>query len=307
LVLGETLGSAIRFERDGSRIEIRFRIDDWAFLRATGTSATEKQSNGAISIRGINVLVFECTVSALEGGLSESAEDEADEELSNFLRRTYQTAEGVAADFVECARLRGQPWLGVHGQRPELVGDPRVSDGHADHWLDVDGVPYRNPEPQQCPVEAAISPDVVSSLAGLLGDERPELPIAETLLADALHFAWLNPPDLQRAVLMAAIGCEVKVKARLREKVSAEGLPLIDLLLGNPRDWSVAAIALFDKGMFAALHRSLKSENRELYKRVSQMFELRNRIAHLGERPNELAAKDAIAAVREVFRWLDEL
>src|ERR1035438_3984151 len=74
LVLGETLGSAIRFERDGSRIEIRFRIDDWAFLRATGTSATEKQSNGAISIRGINVLVFECTVSALEGGLSESAD-----------------------------------------------------------------------------------------------------------------------------------------------------------------------------------------------------------------------------------------
>lgn len=48
-----------------------------------------------------------------------------------------------------------------------------------------------------------------------------EAPVAETLLADAEYYGLYAVRDFRRAVLMAAIACEVKVKAVLRDLATA--------------------------------------------------------------------------------------
>jgi hypothetical protein len=57
------------------------------------------------------------------------------------------------------------------------------------------------------------------------------LPIAETLLVDALYFIGLKQPDWQRAVLIAAIACEVKVKDTPRRRCPTDRLYSVDLIL----------------------------------------------------------------------------
>jgi hypothetical protein len=79
-----------------------------------------------------------------------------------------------------------------------------------------------------------------------------EAPIAETLLADAEHYALYRVHDLRRAVLMAAIACEVKAKAALREQATEAQRSLLDFALDSPREITVtAADGLFDKLMLA--------------------------------------------------------
>jgi len=62
------------------------------------------------------------------------------------------------------------------------------------------------------------------------------------------------------------------------------------------------------KALAAALGRSLKTEHRQLYKRIEKLLILRNRIAHKGEAPTESEeSRDVVAAADEVFLWLKEL
>jgi hypothetical protein len=187
-----------------------------------------------------------------------------------------------------------------------LLGDD--SDDIADSCFSEDVLPAIDDEREPA-YDGGASLDAAhaSSLARELGCGSLDLPIAETLLADALYFIGLRPPDCQRAVLIAAIACEVKVKDTLRQKVPPDRRSLVDLLLENPRDWSIAALALFDKATDAALGRSLRTDHREVYKDVCRLFELRNRIAHRGEKPDETEASRVVRAGRQVFRWLDGL
>jgi hypothetical protein len=175
-----------------------------------------------------------------------------------------RVAESAVADLVEWARIHGQPWLGLHGQPVRRVGNHLLGDDSvdiADYGFREDVLPSIEDEREPAfDGRASLDTGHASSLAQQLGRGDVALPIAETLLADALYFIGLRPPDCQRAVLIAAIACEVKVKDILREKVPPERRPLLDLLLENPRDWSIAALALFDKATDAALGRSLRTD-----------------------------------------------
>ena len=236
----------------------------------------------------------------------------ADTEASiEHLRKSFEVAEGVLGELVEWARIQGQPWLGLHGQPVRRIGNHLLGDDSvdiADYGFSEDVLPQIEEEhTPEYEIEASLDCTNASSLAQHLARNGGALPIAETLLADALYFIGLNPPDWQRAVLIAAIACEVKVKDTLRRKVPPDRLSFVDLMLDNPRDWSLAAVALFDKAMNAALGRSLRAERLEVYKDITKLFEVRNRIAHRGERPNDEDARRVVLAAREVFRWLDGL
>jgi hypothetical protein len=299
------LETQIECDRDGFRVKIQFpglRLNRYWLAGDIGSARhffQKGSSEQGFAVRTLRVLVF-----------GEGPPGSDTEASINYLRRTFQVAEAIVSDLVEWARINGQCWLGLHGQRPRrieghVLGDE--SDDIGDYCFTEDVLPKIEDEHAgEYEVEASIDASRVS-LFTVLANNRTPLPIAETLLADALYFIQLNPADYQRAVLMAAIACEVKVKDTLREKVPPDRLPLVDLILENPRDWSLAAVALFDKATSAAFGRSLRADNREAYKDVGKLFELRNRIAHKGEKPEENEARRCVLSGRQVFRWLDEL
>jgi hypothetical protein len=133
-----------------------------------------------------------------------------------------------------------------------------------------------------------------------------EAPIAETLLADAEHYALHRVHDLRRAVLMAAIACEVKVKAVLREKATVAQRSLLDFALDSPREITVtAADGLFDKLMLATVGQSLRLDDKELFKDIQLLYKVRNRIAHSGVMPDEAETGHVVRAARRCFIWLD--
>ena len=135
--------------------------------------------------------------------------------------------------------------------------------------------------------------------------DAPEL--ANVLMADAGFLAEsAEPRDPSRSVLVAAIACEVKIKTFLREHSSAEQAALVELLLQNPRDWSLAAAALFDKPLKIVGGRSLKDEDdKSLWKGVTDLFERRNALAHRGKIPAETQALACLSTGRKVFSWLE--
>ena len=263
LIKNDSFRSRARFDRDGFQVEIVFSDQD-----AISYSPIHRDESQSVWVVGKIVQVIEVHVleeSPLKRNLLDDADTEAaDGERIDFLKRALPVAEAVSSEFIEWLRLR-QPWLGVHGQRPQRIGDPVVNDEFSSSTYYAKLVlPHTSPDEPDYPADVFLDQAGLDSFVPLLNDCRPELPVGESLLADALYFLSSDPPDLQRAVITAAIGCEVKVKRTIRSKAPAASLKLIDLILESPRDWSLAAIALFDKGAEAALGRSLKSDNREL-------------------------------------------
>jgi hypothetical protein len=133
-------------------------------------------------------------------------------------------------------------------------------------------------------------------------NDRPSL--ASLFLADADAAV-----DLNHSVLLAAIGCEAAVKTALREGANTDQLPLVELLLDRPRDFSVAAAALFDEPCRLVLGRSLKTDDSQLFKKVWRLFEDRNKIVHRAldalRPPSDL--RDEIAAAAAAVSWLEEM
>lgn len=134
-------------------------------------------------------------------------------------------------------------------------------------------------------------------------------PPGRELLADAQYFGlWARPRDPSRAVLVAAIACEVAAKAMLQELAHYEALPLLEeVVVTNQRAFPQAAIDLFRGVAGAVTGRSLHDEDRKLSKAVQTLFELRNRVAHKGHRPSETEAAEAVTAAKHAFEWLAQV
>lgn len=303
LVRSDLLNGKIEFTCDGFRVEMLFpgERDFWGWeIPGPARRVYDDTGGQAFAIQSLKVMVYgEGPPGRDHGGSIE------------HLRKSFNIANAAVSNLVEWARTHGQPWLGLHGQPVRRVGNHLLgddSDDIADYGFNEDVLPQIEEEPMpEYDVEASLDAASAAHLSGQLAGNNGTSPIAETLLADALYFVGLAPPDYQRAVLLAAIACEVKVKDTLRRKVAPDRLPLLDLILENPRDWSLAAAALFDKAASAALSRSLRTERPELFKDISKLFEVRNRIAHKGEKPHEPEARKVVLASRQAFRWLDEL
>jgi hypothetical protein len=304
LVRAELLGTKLEFDRGGLRVEILIPGNGadrhWEGFGAVKPVYGGEPNGHAFAVHTVKVMVF---------GEGPRGQDTAGS--IEHLRKSFHAAESAIAELVEWARIHGQPWLGLHGQPVRRVGNHLLGDDSvdiADYGFSEDVLPAIEDEREPAyDGGASLDTAQASSLARQLDCGTVALPIAETLLADALYFIGLRPPDCQRAVLIAAIACEVKVKDTLRQKVPQDRRSLVDLLLENPRDWSIAALALFDKATDAALGRSLRTDQRNVYKDVCKLFEMRNRIAHRGEKPDEAEASRVVLASRQVFRWLDEL
>ena len=232
-----------------------------------------------------------------------------DREISDVANKimsdSAEIARNLIATLIVWARVEvGQFWLDPQQQMPRITWLSHLRDAAGRRLA----IGYHEPltangigDEQQVltPSEFELFLDLASH------DATPPLP--ETLLADAFFYAWrATPANPQLGLMLAAIGCEAKIKAFLTEIAQPSQLALVELVLGNPRDVSVAVAALFDKALLAVAGVSLREENKVLYNAISKLFEHRNRFAHRGDPDLEAQAiRLDLNAARDVFRWLD--
>jgi hypothetical protein len=243
----------------------------------------------------------ECSADAVTG----RAQD-FDSHVGAAIAMARDVADRAVALFVDWVRVaHRQHWLGIGGEAPVHVGRDDIRDVDAMRRLAI-------------PPAASMSMRIVETDVGLDLTMLPDIarrvsdgyrpPLAEALLADAGFAIQGKPPDSARALLGAAVACEVKVKTFLRTHASSEQEGLLELLLSNPRDWSLAAAALLDKPLQVLTGaRFREHDGGDLRKRITKLFERRNQLAHLGRLPPDQEAQEALKSARELFEWLDSI
>jgi hypothetical protein len=216
----------------------------------------------------------------------------------------HDAAASVLGSFLTWVRTTcGQFWLGLAGEPSPLVWSSELRD-HEGNRIPI-GYPALMTRGMVGAEKISLSSQETSAIIDRI-ERGYEPSLHEIFLADAAYIAreslWRN---MRQAVLMAAISCEVAVKQRLRKGASAEQRELVELVLSNPRDVSLAAVSLFDKACKVVIGRSLREENLELYKRVDKLFQDRNKIAHRGgpELADDTLAEHVNTA-REALKWL---
>lgn len=222
------------------------------------------------------------------------------------LRQAGDVAELVVGALLAWIRTSGrQPWLGLEGELLECVG--------AGELVDLDAF-------RRIPVKSSRRPDLVIHQIHkdqILGDAliqqfiqsvnaKSTPPLANTFLSDALFVAQHSQPNATRsALLLAASAVELKVQEALRTFASGTELDLVELLLKNPRDWSMRAAALYDQPVAAVLGLSLRVADKDLWKALEKLFERRNKLAHRGITPSDSEIEESVRTAVRVVRWVD--
>jgi hypothetical protein len=139
-------------------------------------------------------------------------------------------------------------------------------------------------------------------VSSLREDRTPNA--ASSLLADSLYLSrWRTPPDHVRGLLLAAIACEVRAKDVLLSLAPTGSDALMEFALRRARPSE-----LFDTLPKQVAGRSLKDSERDTFKRIARLFELRNDIAHWARFPPDAAeVRDCLGAAEALFRWFEEL
>jgi hypothetical protein len=257
--------------------------------------------------------IFTATVGTFELRIevSEGVDDQA------AVQDAFPVAVEIAEAFLATARtLGGQYWIPSAHEAPQLNGyGSLVVSGTYD---EVDERARWHPAITLVSFgdESAIGPDLIERILSATHTGKGPA-VAEVLLADAratvagptVSQDWMGDRrDTARVVLLAAVACEVKIKATVLAKSPAQFNDLLDVILESPRDVSIAAGQLVDKPMKAALGVSLRDANKPLYKAVSNdLFPRRNRVAHGGYEPSSGEAREAVKTATYLFAWLDAL
>jgi hypothetical protein len=222
------------------------------------------------------------------------------------LGKAGDVAELVVGALLAWIRTNGrQSWLGLEGELLEGVG--------AGELLDLDAF-------RRLPVRSSLRPDLVihrihadqvlddAAVQQFIqsADAGSAPAMANTFLADALFAVQHSQPNATRSALLLAAGAvEMKVQEALRTSASGTELDLVELLLKNPRDWSMRAAALYDRPAAAVLGRSLRSADKDLWKALEKLFERRNALAHRGIIPSDAEIEESVSTAVRVVRWVE--
>jgi hypothetical protein len=223
------------------------------------------------------------------------------------LRQAGEAARAAVHSFIENVRAQArQYWLGIRGTESVQVGDTELLDIRAERRLPL-GIHVTAHVIRTGVGHLALSATGLQEVeSAVAAGTSPDL--ARELLLDAAYFLDDDrPTDRQRAVLSAAIACEVRVKDVLRAAASNDReARLVDLLLASPRQYTLALVDLFDRPMGILTGHSVREEDDgELFRRVRKLIETRNAIAHRGEIPSEDTATECVRAAFDAFKWLD--
>lgn len=317
----DVLGTSYTWEEDGRKVTLALPSTPEDFTNADETEVPLVPSwvptaviEGSGAAAAIQIVRTETTVEAevsaqLKASIDFGSEDDDEAERAKMFSGTTQLAFREGVERIEKAlrawlshiRSQGsQPWLGIAAEVPPQYGRGHVFDIAA-------GIRLMSFGPEQRATirsaQIALTPDVLDEIvARLQAGEGPD--VARSLLADARFLSQeAETRDPQRAVLIAAAAAEIKAKETMREKVPASRAALLDLVLRRVSNLQ----QLLDGPLPAALNVSLKEINQELYDRVSQLGQLRNRVVHQGERVEDDEAWRLVMGAQLLFDWLDEL
>jgi hypothetical protein len=299
--LSDEHGLYVRPETEGSLVivdvdEVKVRVRVPAFDE---TWSEER----VISGRAGDPADMDVLLQLVEASVDFEATPDADgRPPANAMSRAYTACSDAVAALRRTLRL-DQPWIGLGDTEPEQIGSTYLVDLETGRRLPGYGVMRSRV------IADAKGLDAVSlQAAGETASSEEPVPTPESLLADARFLAsYRRPPDPQKGVLVAAIACEVKAQQRLRMLARPDAAPVLDLLLDNPRAFPHAALELFDQVPLAIVGRSLRSDDKELFKQVQKLFEERNAVAHRGETPAVRDAQQLVSSVGRVFVWFEEL
>jgi hypothetical protein len=294
-ITGDALGKSAEFETNGTRITLNLPKHDEVFALADPGWPGERKAarptfqNGEGKMLAGVILKFEVRVAV--SGTTEEA-------TSDLVASAFPTAVETAERFLGLARTRAnQDWLpsrqegaslALYGMLMYAGTDTEVK--QEARWQPPGLAVGINPE-------RAAGPDEIEQLL-LLTRSGTEPLDADVLLADAraaisivrVRQQWkAEHRDTGRAVLLAGMAAELKIKRTLTEKIRPELRPLLDVILENPRDMSIATGQLLDKPMKAALGISLREEKANLPDEYETLFRTSMRSSFPGETPSRTA------------------
>ena len=296
-----TLGD-VRVAIQLPRTETDFGLDtDPSHDKAYSPGARWNDGRVAVSVRIVRVTATK----KVDFGSSDFKTDDPNYGAAHKLISELQTvAQDFLASFV--ARLRavgGQHWLATSSDLPSRTWVSALEDIDAHEMIPVGAGVTVQLFPR--PWETAITHEVLDREVALVSSGA-DVGLPNELLADAKYLAWIREPaDLHLAVLLAAMACEAKIKGLLRDRArSPEQLGLVEVIIDNPRDVTVAVASLFNLPAKAVLGRSMKEENKTLFRATEALFSTRNAIAHGKPRPAEQKMRAAVTTASDVFAWL---
>lgn len=222
------------------------------------------------------------------------------------LREAGDVAELVLGALLAWIRTSGrQSWLGLEGELLESVGAGELVDLDAFRRLPVKSSRHPDLVIRQIHEDQVLRDAVVQQFMQSV-DAESTPPLANTFLSDALFVAQHSQPNATRSALLLAAGAvEMKAQEALRTSASGNELDLVELLLKNPRDWSMRVAALYDHPAAAVLGLSLRLADKDLWKALEKLFERRNALAHRGVTPADSEIEESVRTAVRVVRWVE--
>lgn len=212
-------------------------------------------------------------------------------------------AEAVASSFVRHLRAAAprQSWLGLSAHPPAQYGLAQLE--YRDSGERIFGYGPRQSVTMRSSQLRLDLTDFEAVLEEVAAGREPGIP--ESLLADAWHLSDAEAAnDHDRAILVAATACEVKVKQCISEKVPPSGRAMAKMILSRRSNLR----ELVDEVLLATLGVSLKKENIELFRQVESLTIQRNAIVHGGRQSLQAKQPPMPAQVgSSLFEWLDQL
>lgn len=311
----DTVGAELEFEHEDRRVKLRLPADAETFSSLPDDSMhapvpSLAQSGPVMSepdwdSRTAALVLFEVTVE-----MDTDVPDEKPSEMTDDLRAVIEPelekgiaiAEKVAGAFLRHVRAAApsQSWLGLATHAPVQYGLAKLEYKSTGQMIFGLG-PMQTVTIRSSRLRLGRS-DFESIGMHLCAGDEPQ--VAESLLADAWHLdEGTTTNDHDRAIIVAAMACEVKTKRSIRGAVPEDRRALVEMILKRRSNLP----ELLDEVSLASCDVTMRLKDPQLFSHVKALSAQRNAIVHSG-RKNPSSPEVAIPAriAWQVFKWLDE-
>jgi hypothetical protein len=305
-ILGESVTRVLPSIR--VRLDFPASAEGFSFMHAASAVEGLPTRDGkvlALTEHGHDLVEVRLVRVVVNGDFDELADDvDMDTLPPTFRELLLETATAMARDTCNWIRIAvGQDWMQPPDELPQLVSGiqlmkilPGEEHVEAERTITAPGGVIR-----VIPPEGLLDRTSVGVLRKHVELGAP--PQEALLLADAKHLVgWKSDQaSSDRAVLFAAMAIEIATKRTLRECATPEQAPLIELLIENPRDWSMSAHATFLHAVPLVARIECDDSWRSVARGVQTLFEARNKVVHRGESIAQEIAKEHVKAA--VLAW----